>query len=126
MFELQVEAEFCAAHTLTLAGTPEPVHGHNFRVTVALEGPTLDADGLLCDFHAVEAALAQVLAPLTNIPLNTHPAFARVNPSAENLAAHIARTLSERLSPSLPPGGRVAWVRVTEAPRCAAVYRMPR
>jgi len=126
MYELQVEAEFCAAHSLTIQGVPEQVHGHNFRVTIALEGPTLDADGMLCDFHAVEAALAKVLAPLTNIPLNTHPAFARQNPSAENLAAHIARTLTDRMVGQLPPGAHVAWVRVTEAPRCAAVYRMPR
>ena len=46
MYELSVESEFCAAHALLIKGVREPVHGHNFRVTLTLEAPSLDADAL--------------------------------------------------------------------------------
>jgi 6-pyruvoyltetrahydropterin/6-carboxytetrahydropterin synthase len=130
MFELSVRAEFCAAHSLTINGKAEPLHGHNWRVTAVVEGRRLDADGLLCDFHVVERALHKVIEPWNNANLNDVPPFttrARAihNPSAENVAAHIADELSRALSRTLPSGVRVASVTVTEAPGCAATYRLP-
>ena len=129
MFELSVRAEFCAAHSLTIAGKPEPLHGHNWRVTAVVEGRRLDASGLLCDFHLVERALHRVIEPWSNANLNETPPFttrARAihNPSAENVAAHIADELSRGLAHTLPRGVRVASVTVTEAPGCAATYRL--
>jgi 6-pyruvoyltetrahydropterin/6-carboxytetrahydropterin synthase len=126
MFELTIDAEFCAAHALSIAGVREPVHGHNWRVTVTVAGPTLDADGLLCDFHTVQGALDSILEPLHNADLNALAAFARVNPTAENVAQHIATRLSDALDEPLAPHARVAAVRVTEAPGCAATYRVGR
>jgi len=123
MFELTVQAEFCAAHAITSAGAREPVHGHNWRVTLTIAGPTLDADGLLCDFHAVEAALAETIAPLANADLNATPPFDRVNPTAEHVARHIAQRAGALLAPKLASGARVAACTVTEAPGCAATYR---
>ncbi|MDQ7012287.1 MAG: 6-carboxytetrahydropterin synthase [Planctomycetota bacterium] len=125
MYELTVHAEFCAAHAITIAGTLEPTHGHNWRVTLTLWGTTLDADGLLCDFHAVEAALAAVTAPFQNADLNTTPPFDRVNPTAEHVARHIAEATQRALANVLPAGTRVASCRVTEAPGCAATYFSP-
>ncbi|MCC6659829.1 MAG: 6-carboxytetrahydropterin synthase [Phycisphaerales bacterium] len=130
MFELTIRAEFCAAHALTLGSTVEPLHGHNWRVKAVVEGRRLDASGLLCDFHVVEKALAGVIKPWNNANLNETPPFttrARAvhNPSAENVAAHIADELSRALSHTLPAGVRVASVTVTEAPGCAATYRLP-
>ncbi len=126
MFELTIDAEFCAAHALSIAGVREPVHGHNWRVTITVVGPTLDADGLLCDFHTVQGALDAILDPLRNADLNALPAFARVNPSAENVAQYIAAQLSDALDEPLAPHAHVAAVRVTEAPGCAATYRVGR
>jgi len=121
MYELTVKTEFCAAHSIVIAGAREPVHGHNWRITTTIEGPKLDADGLLCDFHAVEHALAVITAPLTNTDLNAIPPFDSLNPTAEHVARHIAERLAAALD--LPAGARVAAVRVTEAPGCAATYR---
>ncbi len=122
MFAITVDAEFCAAHSLTIAGQPEETHGHNFRIRTRVEGPCLDRDGLLCDFHAVERALHEVIGPLHNKNLNQTNTFLGVNPSAENLARHIADELCLRLHGVLPQDARVAWVRVSEAPGCYATY----
>ncbi len=123
MFELSIESEFCAAHAIILRGEREPIHGHNWHVTVTLAGPTLDQDGLLCDFHAAEAALEAVIGPWKNADINTKAPFHQLNPSAENIARTIADQMRERLRTILPADARVAAVRVTEAPGCAATYR---
>jgi 6-pyruvoyltetrahydropterin/6-carboxytetrahydropterin synthase len=123
MFELTVQAEFCAAHAISIAGTREPVHGHNWRVTVQLSGQTLDGDGLLCDFHTVESKLAEIIDPFRNADLNRIEPFTRINPSAENVARHIAQRLTESLGDALAPHARVSAVSITEAPGCVATYR---
>lgn len=119
MFQLELETEFSAAHAIVIAGKRERVHGHNFRVTMVVEGPRLDADGLLCDFHQVERWIEEIVAPFRDGDLNaTHP-FDMVNPTAERIAEHLGLALGRKL----PAGVRVSSVRVTEATRCAAVYR---
>lgn len=128
MYEISVETEFCAAHSLTIAGQREPVHGHNWRVTVCVAGPKVDEDGLLLDFHALEGVVAEVIGPLKNSNLNQTTPFDVINPSAENVAGHIFERV-EKAIPELTRGGlgtpqiRVVSVRVTEAPGCAVVYR---
>jgi 6-pyruvoyltetrahydropterin/6-carboxytetrahydropterin synthase len=119
MYEISVERVFSAAHALILRGEREPVHGHDWQVTVVLAGDTLDADGLLCDFHAVERALDEVIAPFHNADLNATPPFDAVNPSAENVARFIADALADRLGDA----ATVSRVLVTEAPGCTATYR---
>ncbi len=123
MFELSVQTEFSAAHALLIRGVREPVHGHNWHVTVTLAGRTLDPDGLLVDFHAVQRCLAEIVAPWKDRDLNAARAFERVNPSAENVARHIGDELARRLEGIAPPEVQVRAVRVTEATGCAATYR---
>lgn len=125
MYEISVQTEFAAAHALVIAGEREPIHGHNWHVTVTIAGPALDADGLLCDFHAVERALGAIVARMNNANLDDVPPFAggALNPSAENVARVIADELKRGLAGTLAGGARVASVRVTEAPGCAATYR---
>jgi 6-pyruvoyltetrahydropterin/6-carboxytetrahydropterin synthase len=120
MYELRVEREFCAAHAITMGGEREPVHGHNWRVTVVVAGEALDAEGLLCDFHDLERRVDQVIDPLRDTDLNCTPPFDEVNPTAEQIARHIA----DALAGSLPDTVRVDRVSVTEAPGCEATYRM--
>jgi len=121
-FSITVEHEFCAAHAITIAGTREPLHGHNFHVWVTVEGATLDGDGLLCDFHTVQTALKDIVDPFTNRNLHDCPPFTSLNPSAENIARHIGDELHRRLGSALGPHARVACVRVSEAPGCVAAY----
>jgi 6-pyruvoyltetrahydropterin/6-carboxytetrahydropterin synthase len=126
VFEISVQTEFAAAHALSIAGVREPVHGHNWHVTVTLTGATLDEDGLLCDFHTVESTLKELTGKFHNRNLNEIPPFdVAVNPSAENVARYLAEELSANLEPDLAPHAAIASVRVTEAPGCAATYRLP-
>lgn len=123
MYELTVEGEFCAAHAIVIAGVREPNHGHNWRVTVTVEGPELDGDGLLCDFHEVERALRGVIGPLHNGDLNTAAAFAATNATAELVARHVFDGVEGAMRGKLARGARVSAVRVTESVGCAATYR---
>jgi 6-pyruvoyltetrahydropterin/6-carboxytetrahydropterin synthase len=126
MYELTVEATFSAAHAILIAGEREPLHGHDWHVTACVAGETLDPEGLLIDFHALEESLSAILRPFRNANLNDAPPFDRTNPTAENVARFIALSLAERAR--MPGEGgrntRVAWVRVTEAPGCAVTYRL--
>jgi 6-pyruvoyltetrahydropterin/6-carboxytetrahydropterin synthase len=125
MFELTVDAEFCAAHALVIAGTREAMHGHNWRVTATVAGGQLDGDGLLCDFHTVEETLNEIVDALNIRNLHDVPPFNTVNPTAENVAKHIGDELHRRLGEALAPHARIKSVRVTEAPGCAATYFRP-
>lgn len=124
MFELTVETVFSAAHAIMIRGVREPVHGHDWRVTACITGDALDEDGLLVDFHHVEESLDAIVRPFRNANLNTTPPFDKLNPTAENVARYMGTSLSERVPPAPSRGVRVAWVRVTEAPGCAATYRL--
>ncbi len=123
-FALEVECEFAAAHAIVLMGERERLHGHNWRVVVSVAGERLDGEELLCDFHAVERMLAAIVAPFRDGNLNETAPFDRVNPTAEALARHIADRLSAELSRNIP-AVHLEWVRVTEAPRCTAIVRLP-
>ena len=67
--------KFSAAHfTLFPDGRAELLHGHNYRVRVALAGPGLDAVGLLVDAAAVKGRIRASCAALderTLIPTAT-------------------------------------------------------
>ncbi|MEQ8850840.1 MAG: 6-carboxytetrahydropterin synthase [Phycisphaerales bacterium] len=119
MFDLTLTTEFAAAHAIMLRGEREPVHGHNWRVTLVISGADLDQDGLLCDFHQVEQTLAEVVGRFHNANLNDTPPFDQLNPSAE----HVARHIGENVDATLPSGVQVSAVTVTEAPNCAATWR---
>lgn len=127
VYEVQVQSEFCAAHAIWIRGERETLHGHNWRVTVVVAGPELDGDGLLCDFHEVERALAAVVAPWRDRSLNDVAPFAPdgrgVNPTAERVAETIGRAMVMGLRGGLPRGAEVASVSVTEAPGCVASWR---
>ena len=121
MYLVRIEHTFCAAHSLVMNGVREPVHGHNWHVQATLAGASLDADGLLVDFHDVQRVLRGIVARFDNNDLNQSPPFDRVNPTAELVAPYIAITLA----PSLPRGVRVHSVSVSEAPGCVATYMDP-
>jgi 6-pyruvoyltetrahydropterin/6-carboxytetrahydropterin synthase len=117
-FEIRTVRTFSAAHQLRLYdGSIEPLHGHNWRVEVAVSAAQLDAIGVVMDFHELERLLDEIISPMHNRHLNELPAFAKLNPSAENVALHIAMSLH------LPDGIRLQRVQVWETPENAAVYR---
>jgi len=107
---LRVRDTFQAAHFLRgYAGRCENVHGHTFRVEVALKVDELDTVGLGIDFALIKKALTEALPDHTL--LNDIYDF---NPSAENLA----RRLFEILKASFP----VQEVTVWESEDASATY----
>ncbi|MBT5381900.1 MAG: 6-carboxytetrahydropterin synthase [Phycisphaerae bacterium] len=118
MYRLQTERTFSAAHAIVIGGSRESLHGHDWRVRLVVTGPTLDADGLLCDFHLLQRVLEQVIAPFKDGNLNDIAPFDALNPTAEHVAMHIATTVR----PSLPSGLVSCEVSVTEAAGCEATY----
>lgn len=118
MFELSIQRTFSASHAIVMRGEREPMHGHDWNLELVVTADRLDDDGLLCDFHAVQAAVDDVIRPFQSRNLNETPPFDRTNPTAELVARHIGDTVAG----ALPPGVRVSRVRLTEAPGCAAHY----
>lgn len=136
MYFLELTTTFSAAHAILIKGWREPLHGHDWQVTVTIAGERLDGDGLLVDFHDVQAHIEKVIAPFRNANLNDcEPFVSGVNPTAERVAWHIAESLSARLQTHVADKPktkakasapiRVSRVRVTEAVGCAAVYEPP-
>ena len=118
-FEITTTREFSAAHQLALYdGSLEPLHGHNWRVKVSVGAEKLDAIGVVMDFHELERLVDAIIAPMHNRHLNDLPAFASLNPSAENVAWLIGQSLK------LPAGIQLLCVEVWETANNSAVYRV--
>ncbi|AEH44773.1 6-pyruvoyl tetrahydropterin synthase [Thermodesulfatator indicus DSM 15286] len=120
MFELTVKDEFAAAHYLRdYPGACERLHGHNWKVEIAVRGEKLNEIDVLIDFKDLKKHLKEVLDELDHQNLNEHPAFQDKNPSSEN----IARYIFEKLAPKLKPYG-VELIRVTvcETERACASF----
>ena len=101
MYELKVITDFAAAHKLrNFRGECEKLHGHNWRIEVALSGDRLNEAGLLIDFKDVKTAANNVLGDLDHSYLNDLPQFKNENPSSENIAAYLFQRLSSELNNS--------------------------
>ena len=118
-FDISTTRTFSAAHALRLYdGSREPVHGHNWRVKVTVAAEKLDAIGVVMDFHELERLVDVILTPLHNRHLNDVAPFAReLNPSAENVALHVGRSLL------LPSDVGLVSVEVWETDTNSATYR---
>lgn len=116
--EITTTRQFSASHRLRLYdGSLEPMHGHNWRVKITVSAAGLDAIGVVMDFHELERRSDEIISPMHNRHLNDLPAFEKSNPSAENVAKHIAEKLH------LPPSVRLVSVEVWETPGNSAIYR---
>lgn len=99
MYELVVESKFSAAHQLRgYQGKCEKLHGHNWRVTVAVTSDRLNEQGLAIDFHELKKFLREVLDQLEHTFLNDIFPFTEINPSSENLAKWIYDNLGKKVN----------------------------
>lgn len=89
-YKLSVIKGFASAHCLReYKGKCENMHGHNWKVRVALCGTELDKTGMLIDFTDIKAHLDKIMAFLDHKFLNETPPFDKINPTAENIASFI-------------------------------------
>ena len=123
MYEVKIKADFSAAHNLNEAGGKcESLHGHNFKVEVAVESETLDDSGMVIDFRLLKEKTRDLLERLDHRYLNELPWFQGKNPSAENIAFFLFQEIARQIDPG---PGRVIWVAVWESDTSRAIYRRP-
>lgn len=123
MYEVFVDETFAAAHNLrNYKGKCENLHGHNYKVRVALAGPDLDSTGLLYDFVHLKQVIQSVIRSLDHQYLNELKPFDVLNPSAENVAKFIYDEASKGLR-SVQNGAGISSITVWETDTSAATYR---
>mgnify|MGYP006269895901 CR=1 FL=1 len=98
-YTMTIRTEFAAAHWLRdYDGPCNRLHGHNWKVDVEVDASGLDELGMGVDFGDIKAATREITDGLDHRNLNDLPPFDRLNPTAENIAAHLHGELSERLN----------------------------
>jgi len=99
MYELKIVSQFAAAHQLReYEGGCEKLHGHNWKIEVTVTGNKLEENGLLVDFRVIKDATKRVLDSLDHKFLNELEPFKKSNPSSENIACYIFKSLSRELN----------------------------
>lgn len=125
MWRLVVEENFAAAHALRhYEGKCERVHGHNFNVSITVEGNKLKAQSeILIDFKILKNLLKQALEQVDHSFLNEKEPFDALNPSSENLARYIWTLMSTALK-NCPEANNISLysVSISEKPGQTAIY----
>ena len=99
MYKLKIMTSFAAAHNLiNYQGECENLHGHNWKVEVAVEAKELDRAGLGVDFKHLKSETNALLKTLDHKYLNELVPFNDLSPSSENIARHLYRELGKRLN----------------------------
>jgi 6-pyruvoyltetrahydropterin/6-carboxytetrahydropterin synthase len=111
-FEIVKEFSFEAAHRFGQSKDGGIVHGHSFRVAVALSGEPDSATGCVADFDVIGKALRDLHDALDHHLLDELPGLAQ--PSLEN----IARWIAERLKPQFAQLSSVTVMRPTCGESC--------
>ncbi len=119
MYEIGVIRRFSAAHRLrNYNGKCENLHGHNYKVEVAVQGNTL-VNGMLIDFVVLKQKIDTIINALDHSYLNETEPFTKIEPSAENIAEYFYKALSAQM----PGTVFLSSVTVWESDDNWAIYR---
>ena len=119
-YTLTVLTDFAAAHTLRdYPGDCSRMHGHNWKLEAEIHATALNEVGMAVDFKDMKRVAREVAGELDHRYLNDLPPFTTVNPTAENIAAHIYRRMSERLNTD---SARVSAITLWETDRACVRY----
>lgn len=120
VFEICVEAEFSAAHSLAgYDGNCRQVHGHNWTVEVSVRCRELNDIGISIDFRNVKQTIRDIIKNIDHSYLNEHPEFKDTNPSSENIARFLYRELGEKINSD---AAKVSKVKVSETRSSGVCY----
>ena len=120
LYTIKVITDFAAAHLLRgYAGECSRLHGHNWKVEVEVTARTLDDVGMGVDFKDIKANTREVIGSMDHRNLNDLPPFDKINPTAENIAAHIYKTLAANLNDER---AQVSAVTIWETERACVKY----
>jgi 6-pyruvoyltetrahydropterin/6-carboxytetrahydropterin synthase len=120
MYEVTIRKSFSAAHTLTIGGKCEELHGHNFAVDVTAGSPVLNREGVVIDFRLLKEWLDDILENIDHKYLNDLPGFQEENPSSEIIARFIYDRMVEKAEAHTVEIVKVA---VWESDNAFATYR---
>ncbi len=121
MYRVKQDGWISSSHQVAQGdGTPEPIHGHNWRVRVSVDADELDGRGLVTDLDGVRRLLEEVLDPLDHVHLNDVSGFDRASVSAEHLARHVFEEMAGRIDDGRC---RVSKVRVWMTDARSASYK---
>jgi 6-pyruvoyltetrahydropterin/6-carboxytetrahydropterin synthase len=98
-------------------------HGHDYRLTVTVEGPLDLETGLVVDYARLAALVDErVIRAVDHKHLNHDVDFLQgTAPTTENLLVRFW----DRLAPALPAGLRLVTLDLAEGEDCASSYRGP-
>ncbi len=98
-YTMKVVTDFAAAHALRdYPGVCARLHGHNWKVEIEVTASQLDNIGMGLDFGDIKTAAKKLLGDLDHRNLNDLEPFDSINPTAENIAAHLYKNLSHELN----------------------------
>ena len=98
MYEIKVTGAFSSAHNLNnYQGKCENLHGHNWKVEIAVCKKKLDEAGLGIDFKLLKTILFKKLDKLDHTHLNKLSFFKKNNPTSENIAKYIFDNLHKEI-----------------------------
>jgi len=98
MYKVKVTSQISSAHYLrNYRGRCETLHGHNWKVEVALKSKRLNSIGLVVDFKYLKNILNSILEEIDHKVLNEIDFFKKNNPSCEWLAFYIFKKMEEKL-----------------------------
>ena len=119
-YEISTEGTFSAAHFLEgYEGDCARLHGHNWRVRVAIRAEESKPIGLSYDFRRLRSLIQEVIKPLDHSVLNELPFFRGRNPTAETIAEWCYEEISSRIEDST---ASVIRVEVWESLQNCATY----
>ncbi len=99
MYRLKIHSSFAAAHCLiNYQGECENLHGHNWKVEVAVIARELDKAGLGIDFKILKTETNKLLKTLDHKYLNDLSPFNNLSPSSENIARYLYHELAANLN----------------------------
>jgi 6-pyruvoyltetrahydropterin/6-carboxytetrahydropterin synthase len=96
MFTLGLQRRFVAQHRMVGGdwGPENDLHSHAYLLEITLEGATLDKHGFLVDLDDLDRQLEGLIGQYRDQTLNDLPAFGGLNPSLENFARILCRSLA--------------------------------
>ncbi len=98
MYSIKIESYFSSAHFLRgYRGKCEELHGHNWKVEVKVEAKKLGKIGMVLDFKDLKIKLNKVLEKLDHKCLNHLAYFKKINPTSENIAQYIYKSLKPKI-----------------------------